>query len=185
MQVSKATEEQRINQQRLLLSVNHKGIILATNADASKAVFGFDAAAMLPGQPLSACIDVFASWRDRFGDEASLLQMLAAQAMAASTEGAAACRQAGGAWRVGVHKPAIPGLSSSLAPSAAPLVGVDGDGGAALQVTLRPRHACVRVCRGMTLKLTFAAPPAARCTRAPRPAASCTCCSSGVCCQHA
>lgn len=162
--VTKASEEQRMDQQRLLLAVNHRGVIISCNASAlrlcrpaprlppaprrglrasgppsarrpraagaPKALVGFDASEVLVGKPLSSCIDVFGAWRERFGDEASLLGLLAAQA--ARGDGGDAKGAAGCAWRVGVRKPDAGGGSGGAA-------GVDGGAGSVLR-TLQQRR---------------------------------------------
>lgn len=61
------------------------------------------------GRPLAAIVDVFGLWRNKYGDDSSLLAMLAFQAMrnASSADANAGGASHGGAesWRVGIHLP--------------------------------------------------------------------------------
>uniref|UniRef100_A0A383VUJ6 PAS domain-containing protein n=1 Tax=Tetradesmus obliquus TaxID=3088 RepID=A0A383VUJ6_TETOB len=105
VQVTKATEATRLDQRRLLLSVNHKGTILQVNAGAPKALYGFEPSELV-GKPLAATVDIFGVWRHRFEEDGSLLALLAAQAMEETGAGSSGRSNAGSAsWRVGVHLP--------------------------------------------------------------------------------
>jgi hypothetical protein len=74
-----ASEGQLLDQQRLELQLNHKGIVLAVNPGASKAVFGFNPQELV-GRPLAAFVNLFSQWRGKFGEDESLLVMLGMRA---------------------------------------------------------------------------------------------------------
>lgn len=89
---------------------------------APKALYGFEPAELV-GRPLAAAVNVFGLWRRQFGEDGSLLALLAAQAMeqqaggvssssGSSTGNVAGSRQAlgvgvgaGASWRMAVHLP--------------------------------------------------------------------------------
>eukprot|EP00775_Hariotina_reticulata_P009112 gene9112-9281_t len=79
IKVIPATEAQSLDQQRLELQLNHKGVVLSVNEHASKAIFGFEPACLL-GRPLAAFINLFDAWRQKFGEDESLLVMLGLRA---------------------------------------------------------------------------------------------------------
>ena len=85
---------------------------MAVNPGVPKALFGFDGQ-QLVGQPLSACIDAFTTWKEGTGEEFSLLELLVSQMLAATTDAGltkASPDHPGGAcasWRVGVHRPTL------------------------------------------------------------------------------
>jgi hypothetical protein len=74
-----ASEGQLLDQQRLELQLNHKGIVLSVNPGASKAVFGFNPQELV-GRPLAAFVNLFSQWRGKFGEDESLLVMLGMRA---------------------------------------------------------------------------------------------------------
>lgn len=78
-QVLPASEAQLLDQQRLELQLNHRGVVLAVNPGVSKAVFGF-APQELVGRPLAAFVNLFGQWRGKFGEDESLLVMLGMRA---------------------------------------------------------------------------------------------------------
>jgi hypothetical protein len=107
VQVTKATEDQRLDQHRMLLGINHRGNIVSVNAGASRSLFSFEGQ-QLVGQPLSSAIDIFTDWKQGHGEELSLLELLVGQLMAsdpAATKVTTVCAS----WRVGVHRPAASG----------------------------------------------------------------------------
>jgi hypothetical protein len=59
------------------------------------------------GQPLAAVVDVFGRWRQQFGEDDSLLALLASQIMddAADLRSKSGKAGNGASWRVGVHLP--------------------------------------------------------------------------------
>jgi hypothetical protein len=74
-------------------------------AGAPKALYGFEPTELV-GQPLAAVVDVFGRWRHQFGEDDSLLALLAAQAMDDAADAGINAGKAGCAsWRVGVHLP--------------------------------------------------------------------------------
>jgi hypothetical protein len=79
-QVQPATELQLLNQQRLELTLNHKGCVLGVNEGANRSIFGVDPADLL-GRSVASFINVFGQWRAKFGSEDGLLTMLAMQVM--------------------------------------------------------------------------------------------------------
>jgi hypothetical protein len=79
LQVLPASEAQLLDQQRLELQLNHRGIVLAVNPGASKAVFGFNPQDLV-GRPLAAFVNLFSQWRGKFGEDESLLVMLGMRA---------------------------------------------------------------------------------------------------------
>lgn len=142
-QVAKATEQQRLNQQRMTLSLNHFGAIIGVNsggcpvrttsllarslsptyhhlravrvAGVPKSLFGFDGT-QLVGRPLSSVIDIFKDFQKAgAGDELSLQELLVAQ-MLASTDPAANISPgtACASWRVGVQQPSTDGDSTTV-----------------------------------------------------------------------
>jgi hypothetical protein len=78
-QVLPASEAQLLDQQRLKLQLNHKGIVLSVNPGASKSVFGFHPQDLV-GRPLAAFVNLFSQWRGKFGEDESLLVMLGMRA---------------------------------------------------------------------------------------------------------
>jgi hypothetical protein len=74
-----ASEGQLLDQQRLELQLNHKGIVLSVNPGASKAVFGFNPQELV-GRPLAAFVNLFSQWQGKFGEDESLLVMLGMRA---------------------------------------------------------------------------------------------------------
>lgn len=74
-----ASEAQLLDQQRLELQLNHRGVVLAVNPGASKAMFGF-APQELVGRRLAAFVNLFGQWRGKFGEDESLLVMLGMRA---------------------------------------------------------------------------------------------------------
>jgi hypothetical protein len=68
-----------LDQQRLELQLNHKGIVLSVNPGASKSVFGFNPQDLV-GRPLAAFVNLFSQWRGKFGEDESLLVMLGMRA---------------------------------------------------------------------------------------------------------
>eukprot|EP00878_Enallax_costatus_P025839 GHUV01027676.1.p1 GENE.GHUV01027676.1~~GHUV01027676.1.p1 ORF type:complete len:1421 (+),score=378.88 GHUV01027676.1:621-4883(+) len=109
--VNRASEGQRLDQTRLLLSLNHKGTVLEANTGAPKSLFGFNVAELV-GRPLACIIDVFGVWRHEFGEDNSLLTMLSLQAlkegatsMAVIGKSDSGIHASGTSWRVGVHQP--------------------------------------------------------------------------------
>jgi hypothetical protein len=68
-----------LDQQRLKLQLNHKGIVLSVNPGASKSVFGFNPQDLV-GRPLAAFVNLFSQWRGKFGEDESLLVMLGMRA---------------------------------------------------------------------------------------------------------
>lgn len=78
-QVLPATEAQLLDQQRLQLQLNHKGLVLSVNENASKAVFGFNPSELV-GRPLAAFVNVFSQWKQKYGEDESLLVMLGVRA---------------------------------------------------------------------------------------------------------
>jgi hypothetical protein len=71
-----ASESVLLDQQRLELSLDHRGIVLAVNEAATKSIFGVEPSELV-GRPLSSFINVFGQWKATFGDEESLLTSLA------------------------------------------------------------------------------------------------------------
>lgn len=61
------------------------------------------------GRPLAAVVDVFGLWRLKFGEDSSLLSMLAFQAIDESDSAGGLkglhAQTTGSSWRVGVHQP--------------------------------------------------------------------------------
>lgn len=76
IKVVPASAAQAADHQRLELSLNHRGVVLAVNAGASKALFGLQPSELV-GLRLSAFVNLFGAWRARFGEEDSLLASLA------------------------------------------------------------------------------------------------------------
>jgi hypothetical protein len=96
VRVAPASEAERLDKQRLVLSVGEGGTILAVNPGASKALFGFVPEALV-GRRLSAAVNVFEECEKQSGsDAAGLLTALGMRAV----DGAA-----DDAWRVGVTQP--------------------------------------------------------------------------------
>eukprot|EP00775_Hariotina_reticulata_P003515 gene3515-3785_t len=79
IQVIPASEVQLLDQQRVELKLNHKGVVLGVNEHASKLVFGF-APTCLVGRQLSSFINMFSEWRQMYGEDESLLVMLGKRA---------------------------------------------------------------------------------------------------------
>ncbi|WIA34679.1 hypothetical protein OEZ86_012993 [Tetradesmus obliquus] len=108
VQVAKASASDEQGQRRLLLSINHKGTILQVNKDTPKALYGFEPSQLL-GRPLAAALDVFGHWRHHFGEDGSLLALLAEHSMdEESVQGSGSGGRSsavGPSWRVGVHLP--------------------------------------------------------------------------------
>ncbi|KAF8055488.1 tmcC [Scenedesmus sp. PABB004] len=77
--VMPASEGQLLDQARLELSLNHRGVVLGVNAGAARGVFGFSPAELV-GRPLPAFVNVFGQWRTKFGEDESLLVMLGMRA---------------------------------------------------------------------------------------------------------
>jgi hypothetical protein len=70
-----------------------------------KALYGFEPS-QLVGRPLSAALDVFGHWRHHFGEDGSLLTLLAEHTMNDAVQGGGSSSTAAGpSWRVGVHLP--------------------------------------------------------------------------------
>jgi hypothetical protein len=96
------------------------------------------------GRPLAAAVDVFGRWRHQFGEDESLLALLAVQ----TVEEAAAQRDslgaggrataAGSAWRVGVHLPVK--NDSDIAQHAAAIADAQDGGKVCSYVALLARH---------------------------------------------
>jgi hypothetical protein len=84
----------------LLLAAAAAAACLA--AGAPKPLYGFEPSELI-GRPLAAAVDVFGQWIHQFGDDETLLALLAQQCI-----DGAACgndQAAGSSWRVGVHLP--------------------------------------------------------------------------------
>eukprot|EP00883_Tetradesmus_obliquus_P002715 jgi/Sobl393_1/12921/SZX78204.1 len=79
IKVLPASEAQLLDQQRLELQLNHRGVVLAVNPGTSKAMFGF-APQELVGRRLAAFVNLFGQWRGKFGEDESLLVMLGMRA---------------------------------------------------------------------------------------------------------
>eukprot|EP00775_Hariotina_reticulata_P001355 gene1355-1696_t len=79
IKVIPASEVQLLDQQRVELKLNHKGVVLGVNEHASKLVFGF-APTCLVGRQLSSFINMFSEWRQMYGEDESLLVMLSKRA---------------------------------------------------------------------------------------------------------
>lgn len=62
MQVNRATTEEQLDSQRVSLTVDQRGVVLAASAS-PKSLFGFDPSADLVGQPLAAFINMFEDFR--------------------------------------------------------------------------------------------------------------------------
>lgn len=74
-------------------------------AGATKRLYGFDPSDIV-GRPLASVIDAFGYWRHQFGEDQSLLTLLALQAMQSGKGDMHGSHQvAGASWRVGVHMP--------------------------------------------------------------------------------
>lgn len=77
-------------------------------ADTPKALYGFEPSQLL-GRPLAAALDVFGHWRHHFGEDGSLLALLAEHSMdEESVQGSGSGGRSsavGPSWRVGVHLP--------------------------------------------------------------------------------
>jgi hypothetical protein len=78
-QVMPASEVQMLDLQRVQLKLNHKGVVLSVNENASKSVFGFPPACLV-GRPLATFINMFSEWRQMYGEDESLLVMLSQRA---------------------------------------------------------------------------------------------------------
>eukprot|EP00879_Flechtneria_rotunda_P013062 GHRR01013642.1.p1 GENE.GHRR01013642.1~~GHRR01013642.1.p1 ORF type:complete len:1083 (+),score=308.01 GHRR01013642.1:2122-5370(+) len=109
VQVMKASESARLDQQRLLLTVNHRGTVLDVNQGALRSMYGFTPSDLI-GRPLAAVVDVFGLWRHEYQEDSSLLALLATQAMnesggCAGGKGEHRGYANGSSWRVGVHLP--------------------------------------------------------------------------------
>lgn len=112
--VSRASEAQRQDQQRLLLTLNHAGTVLSARDATPRALFGFSPGELV-GRPLAAVVDVFGLWRRQHGEDGSLLALLAETAASgggvgapvegSGAVGASTLAQSGHTWRVGVHLP--------------------------------------------------------------------------------
>jgi hypothetical protein len=94
LQVTPAAVGQVLDQQRLELKLNHNGVVLSVNENASKTVFGFAPSALV-GRPLYSFINMFSEWRQKYGEAESLLVML----------GQRAEQKLDVVIRVGVHNP--------------------------------------------------------------------------------
>eukprot|EP00775_Hariotina_reticulata_P003511 gene3511-3781_t len=79
IKVIPATIGQLLDQQRVELRLNHKGVVVSVNENASKMVFGFAPSALV-GRPLTTFVNMFSEWRQKFGDAESLLVMLGKRA---------------------------------------------------------------------------------------------------------
>jgi hypothetical protein len=96
VKVFPSNEAARLDSQRLVLTVGESGTVLAVNAGASRALFGF-LPQTLVGQRLSSFINVFREYARAHGsDDTGLLTALGVRAL----EGAA-----DDAWRVGITAP--------------------------------------------------------------------------------
>ena len=93
-QVFKSSADAGLDQKRLLLRINSAGTVLSASAGAPKALFGFAPAAVV-GRPLAAFVNVFGQWRRKFGEDESLLMLLATHAQERSEA----------SWRVTVRPP--------------------------------------------------------------------------------
>lgn len=94
LQVFPATASQLLDQQRVALQLNHKGVVLSINENASKAVFGFNPSDLV-GRPLGSFCNLFHDWKERFGSDESLLILLGMRAQ----------RNMDVIYRAGVHSP--------------------------------------------------------------------------------
>lgn len=120
-QVLPSSEEALLCQQRVLLVLNHRGVVLSVNGAASKGVFGFSPAALV-GRPLAAFVNVFTQWSVQHGDDAGLLMSLGLRAQAGRDV----------VFRAGVHTPFSDAeLATALAGSKA-----GGSGGGGKDATL-------------------------------------------------
>lgn len=89
-------------------------------------LFGFSGAELV-GLPLAAVIDVFGLWRHTYGEDNSLLALLAHQALGHSNCAPAAGSSHTGSvsWRVGIHQPVTE--EGLIAQHAAKLASAEGN----------------------------------------------------------
>eukprot|EP00775_Hariotina_reticulata_P009651 gene9651-9811_t len=75
IKVLRATESDLMAQQRMTLQLNHMGMVLSVNHNAPKSMFGFPPSCLV-GRPLATFINIFKEWREKFGEDESLLVLL-------------------------------------------------------------------------------------------------------------
>jgi hypothetical protein len=75
VQVTPSSESDLEDQQRMILQLNHKGVVLSVNHHAPKSMFGFPPSCLV-GRPLATFINIFKEWREKFGEDESLLVLL-------------------------------------------------------------------------------------------------------------
>eukprot|EP00878_Enallax_costatus_P033546 GHUV01037053.1.p1 GENE.GHUV01037053.1~~GHUV01037053.1.p1 ORF type:complete len:119 (-),score=22.09 GHUV01037053.1:80-436(-) len=63
----------------MLLQVNQHGVVLSVNKCTGQPVFGLEPSELV-GRPLAAFVNVFAQWRQKYGEDVSLLAMLCMKA---------------------------------------------------------------------------------------------------------
>lgn len=85
-----------VDQQRLSLTVDTKGTVLAIDSATPKSLFGFNPSDII-SKPLGSFLHTFGQWkREGHGSDETLLSLLAVHAQLGNAESA---------WRVGVHPP--------------------------------------------------------------------------------
>ncbi len=76
LQVHRADEATQLDQRRLLLTLDQHSRVMAVNSGATRALFGFNPA-LLVSKRLADFVDVFEAWSSKYGQDTSLLALLA------------------------------------------------------------------------------------------------------------
>ncbi|KAG2447634.1 hypothetical protein HYH02_007552 [Chlamydomonas schloesseri] len=106
-EIEKAPADEEMEEKRLVLTVDFKGVIRSVSRPES-ALFGFPAAALLDTN-LCDSIDIFQEWRERNG--LSQLQMLMLALLDKEQE------MPGSSWRVRIHEPAEEAQEANRLPA--------------------------------------------------------------------